>query len=136
VRAFKALRTAAGRAGLQVVPKTYYSPIPDLDALPADVFDRRSELRGIHFDLDEQIAWIEQHLADAMREFAPPDAAVDNESYGRVGADLLHGVVRGLRPRRIVELGSGHSASATGSGWGAAHITRWMRSRSRSHGEG
>ncbi len=34
---------------------------------------------------------------------------IDNASYGRVGADLLHGVVRGLKPRRIVELGSGHS---------------------------
>jgi predicted O-methyltransferase YrrM len=109
VRAFKALRAGAGRVGLQVVPKTYYSPIPDLDALPPDVFDRRSELRGIHFDLDEQVAWIEHNLAEAMREFAPPAQLVDNASYGRVGADLLHGVVRGLKPRRIVELGSGYS---------------------------
>ncbi len=112
VRAFKAIRAGAGRVGLQVVPKTYYSPIPDLDALPADVFDRRSELRGIRFDLDEQVAWIERHLAEAMREFATGSSGaytVDNASYGRVGADLLHGVVRGLKPRRIVELGSGHS---------------------------
>jgi predicted O-methyltransferase YrrM len=109
VRAFKALRAAAGRAGFQIVPKTYYSPIPDLAALPADVFARRSEMRGIHFDLDAQLAWIERNVADAMREFAPSDDAVDNASYGRVGADLLHGVVRGLKPRRIVELGSGHS---------------------------
>jgi hypothetical protein len=109
VRAFKVIRASAGRVGLQVVPKTYYSPIPDLDALSPDVFDRRSELRGIHFDLDEQVAWIEQNLADAMREFSPSADAVDNASYGRVGADLLHGVVRGLKPRRIVELGSGHS---------------------------
>jgi predicted O-methyltransferase YrrM len=109
LRAFKALRAGAGRVGLQVVPKTYYSPIPDLDALPPDVFDRRSELRGIHFDLDEQVAWIEHNLAPAMREFAAPPQLVDNASYGRVGADLLHGVVRGLKPRRIVELGSGYS---------------------------
>ena len=109
VRAFKALRAAAGRAGLQVVPKNYYSPIPDLDALSPAVFERRSELRGIHFDLDEQLAWIEGNVATAMREFAAPAEVVDNASYGRVGADLLHGVVRGLKPRRIVELGSGHS---------------------------
>jgi hypothetical protein len=117
LRAFHAARAGAERIGLQVVPKTYYSPIPDLRALPADVWDRRSDLRGIHFDLDEQLAWIEEHLAEAMREFAAPEHATGqpgeyalaNESYGRVGADLLHGVVRGLKPKRIVELGSGHS---------------------------
>jgi hypothetical protein len=116
LRGFRAIRAVAERAGLQVVPKTYYSPIPDLKALPADVWDRRSELSGIHFDLDEQLAWIERELAGAMREFSPPERAtkpgeygLDNDSYGRVGADLLHGVVRGLKPRRIVELGSGQS---------------------------
>ena len=109
VRAFRVLRAAASHVGLQVVPKTYYSPIPDLDTLPPGVFERRSALRGIHFDLDEQVAWIDQNLADGMREFAPPASLIDNASYGRVGADLLHGVVRGLKPRRIVELGSGHS---------------------------
>jgi predicted O-methyltransferase YrrM len=115
-RAFWAIRAGAERAGLQVVPKTYYSPIPDLKALPPDVWERRSALRGIHFDLDEQVAWLEG-LAEAMREFSPPEQptgrpgeyALANESYGRVGADVLHGVVRALKPRRIVELGSGHS---------------------------
>ena len=110
VRAFRAVRAVADRVGLQVVPKNYYSPIPDLRTLPADIWDRRSELRGIEWDLDAQVAWIERELADAMREFAPPPGySPDNPSYGRVGADLLHGVVRGLRPRRIVELGSGQS---------------------------
>jgi predicted O-methyltransferase YrrM len=117
LRAFRAVRAAADRVGLQVVPKTFYSPIPDLSALPPDIWDRRSELRGIHFDLDEQLEWIEANLATAMQEFAPTEHATGrpgeytlaNDSYGRVGADLLHGVVRGLRPRRIVELGSGQS---------------------------
>lgn len=116
LRGFRAIRGAAERVGLQVVPKTFYSPIPDLKALPAGVWDRRSPLRGIHFDLDEQVAWIEGSIAGAMREFSAPEQAtrpdeyaLDNDSYGRVGADVLHGVVRGLRPRRIVELGSGRS---------------------------
>ncbi len=128
VRAYKALQAGAGRVGLQVVPKNYYSPIPDLDALPAGAFDRRSALRGIHFDLDEQVAWIERHLADAMREFDPAPEVVDNASYGRVGADLLHGIVRALKPRRIVELGSGHSTLVHGRG-GRAQPHRRRRDR-------
>jgi len=116
LRAFHAVRAVADRVGLQVVPKTYYSPIPDLTTVAPEVWTRRSPLNGIHFDLDEQIAWIEQHLAAAMREFAPREDpgppgefSLANPSYGRVGADLLHGVVRALKPRRIVELGSGQS---------------------------
>lgn len=115
--AFRALRAGAARIGLQVVPRTFYSPIPVLETLPPDIWDRRSELAGLRFDLDEQLRWIESELGPAMREFAPPEVAtgrpgeyaLDNDSYGRVGADLLHAVVRALKPRRIVELGSGQS---------------------------
>jgi predicted O-methyltransferase YrrM len=116
-RAFRAARAVAERVGVQIVPRNYYSPIPDVRDLPADIWDRRSALRGIRFDLDAQVAWMEENLGAAMREFAPPEQptgrpgeyALANGSYGRVGADVLHAVVRGLRPRRIVELGSGHS---------------------------
>jgi Methyltransferase domain len=115
--AFRAVRAGGARVGLQVVPKTFYSPIPVLETLPPDIWERRSELAGLRFDLDEQLAWIESELAPAMREFSPPERAtgrpgeyaLDNDSYGRVGADLLHAVVRALKPRRIVELGSGQS---------------------------
>lgn len=117
LRAYRILRSGAERAGLQVVPKTFYSPIPDLAELSPDIWERRSELRGVHFDLDEQLSWIEEHIAPAMSQFSPPEHdtgrvseyTLANDSYGRVGADILHGVVRGLRPRRIVELGSGQS---------------------------
>ena len=117
LRAFRAIRGGADRIGLQVVPKTFYSPIPDLKQVPPDIWERRSPLAGIDFDLDAQLAWIERHVAEAMREFAPPEETTGepgeytlaNDSFGRVGADILHGVVRGLKPRRIVELGSGQS---------------------------
>jgi predicted O-methyltransferase YrrM len=117
LRVFRGIRAAAERIGLQVVPKTFYSPIPDLKALPHDIWERRSALRGIDFDLDAQVAWIEANLAGAMREFSPPEHetgrageyTLANDAYGRVGADVLHGVVRALKPGRIVELGSGQS---------------------------
>jgi predicted O-methyltransferase YrrM len=117
LRAFRALRRSAERVGFQVVPKTFYSPIPVLDELPPDAWERRDPMRGISFDLDAQLAWIERELGPAMSAFAPPERAtrradeytLANDSYGRVGADILHGVVRALKPRRIVELGSGQS---------------------------
>src|SRR5579875_3913350 len=61
--AFRALRAGADRIGLQDVPKTFYSPIPDLNALDPAIWTRRSELAGIEFDLDGQVAWLESELA-------------------------------------------------------------------------
>jgi hypothetical protein len=93
------------RLGLQVVLKSFYSPIPDLAALPDSTWERRSELAGIHFDLSEQLAFLERYRP-FLAELAQPTA---NPSYPVVDAAVLHAIVRGTRPRRIVELGSGHS---------------------------
>ena len=48
------------RLGLQVVLKSFYSPIPDLAALPDSTWERRSELAGIHFDLPAQLAFLDR----------------------------------------------------------------------------
>jgi hypothetical protein len=113
----RTLRDAGELAGVQIVPKNFYSPIPEIKSLPQDLWDRRSELAGIDFDLDTQLAWIEQKIGPAMKEFSPAteqtanphEYTLANDSYGRVGADILYGIVRGLKPRRILELGSGQS---------------------------
>ena len=45
VNGYRLARAAAERLGLQVVLKTYYSPIPDLAHLPAGVWEQRDPLR-------------------------------------------------------------------------------------------
>jgi hypothetical protein len=106
LRAFRAVRAAADRIGLQVVPKTFYSPIPDLKAVPPDIWDRRSELRGIHFDLDEQLAWIEANVATAMQEFAPQST-------------------------RPVAPTSTRSTTIPTGGWGRTSCTAWSAASNR-----
>ena len=107
-RGYKLFRAGAARLGFDVVLKTFYSPIPALDALPPDTFDRASALPGLRFDLDEQVAFVERHAA-TMRAFRPQEYVAENPSYGLLDASLLYAIVRDGRPRRIVELGSGHS---------------------------
>lgn len=85
--------------------KSFYSPIPELASLPDDVWDRRSELRGIRFDLGAQLSFLESELAPFLRETSIPA----NPSYGPVDAVVLHAMIRHLKPSRIVELGSGHT---------------------------
>jgi hypothetical protein len=98
-----------------VVVKSFYSPIPDLAALPESTWERRSDLPGIRLDLDTQLAFLER-LREPLAEFDPPRAADDaqvyasgNPSYPLVDAAVLYAIVRGVKPERIVELGSGHS---------------------------
>ena len=121
IRAYRGARRAAERVGIQFVVKSFYSPIPDLRALPRDVFERRSALRGLDLRLDRQVALLEDELAPYLAEFAPPERPtgrpgefhVANGSYPAVDADLLYALVRHLKPRRVLELGSGHSTLVT-----------------------
>jgi hypothetical protein len=113
VRAYALTRRAAERAGLQLVLKTYYSPIPDLSSLPGTIWEERDPLHGIDLDLDAQIQRL-QRLAPYIAEFTPAGASDQlyeerNASYPLPDARLLYAMVRELRPRSIVELGSGQT---------------------------
>lgn len=113
VRLYRWARRFAERLGVQFVMRSFYTPIPELRRLSEADFARRSELRGIEIDLDAQAAYVEGELAPYLVEF-PPAAPVtpfdiDNGSYSRVDADVLYATVRALKPKRILELGSGHS---------------------------
>jgi hypothetical protein len=117
--AYRGLRRGFGKVGLDVVMKTFYSPIPDLDQLPPGTFWRTSELPGVDWDLDRQLEFV-RTLAPALEEFRTPiDGAIDpwdyapNLSYTEADAAVLYAMVRTAKPKRIVELGSGHSTLIT-----------------------
>lgn len=101
--------------GFDVVTRNFYSPIPDLKALPADVFTRASALRGIVFDLDAQLRFVRQELGPFLGELRVPLYATGepgrfhlaNSTYEGVDAETLYAMIRRFRPRRIIELGSG-----------------------------
>jgi hypothetical protein len=105
IRVYAALRSIASRLGFQVVLKTFYSPIPDLATLPADTFERAVGLPGIEWDLDAQL----ERLRAVLVPFTPDRYDPGNPSYTPLDATVLYGVVRTHKPRRIVELGSGHT---------------------------
>jgi hypothetical protein len=115
VKAYALARWIAERVGLQIVLKTYYSPIPDLSTLPARVWDEPDPLRGIELDLDAQIERLQGRLSGLIAEFAPADARSHayeeiNASYPLPDARLLYAMVRDLQPASIVELGCGQTS--------------------------
>lgn len=117
VKGYAVGRAMADRIGLQVMLKTYYSPIPDLRDVPAEIWSKADPMRGITFDLDAQSEFLAQELSDGLRGFVP-DVTVDakyrygvnNDSLALPDARALYALIRWLRPRSIVELGSGQTS--------------------------
>lgn len=113
---FKAF-TAFDRAGLHLLPKHYYSPVPDCAWLEqnAPLWTGRSSLTGIHWDLAEQFAWLKEICEPYASEVAglrTYNSFAHNGSgpgYGPIESQVLHCFVRACQPRQIVEIGSGVS---------------------------
>ena len=109
-RAVALLVRSAHAVGVDIVARNYYSPIPAWEDLPAAVFERRSSLTGIRFDVEAQLRFL-GGLKPFLAEFdLPPGFTWDNRMYDRVEADVLYAIIRSQRPSRIIELGSGFSS--------------------------
>jgi hypothetical protein len=102
-------------------PGHYYSPVVDLDevdALAESVFGSDPlDLPGIELRLQDQWALLES-LADEVEDFDFPDRPggttrywCGNEMYGKGDATILYGMLKRLRPRRVIEIGSGFSSA-------------------------
>jgi predicted O-methyltransferase YrrM len=121
---FTRVQSVAARRGVHVArrrdwrlsPNNYYSALPDLDQLDDTVWERESAMVGVPFDPEAQIAFAETHLARYAAELAAPytaedplDFHLDNAHFESVDAEIAYAMLRHLRPRRVVELGSGFS---------------------------
>ena len=117
-----------------VPPGHFYSPYPDLDEYERRLgasLDRDRPLLGIDLHEKDQLALLEELVAlvaDAPfpehrpEGEAPPEWRYwyDNFAYAYGDGIVLHGMLRRLAPRRIVEVGSGFSSAMmldTIDGW-------------------
>jgi predicted O-methyltransferase YrrM len=111
---------AGQRVGIDVLPRHFYSEIPDIRALKADrSWQRRHSLVGVAgTDIEKQLSW--------LLEICPPElaatlpslglyeyAASENGAvgFGPIETDLLYCFVRTRRPRRMIQVGAGASTS-------------------------
>lgn len=121
-RAYRRLHRLALRgleaAGLTVARTSdYYSPLPPVRALARTRgrWDRPSALAGVAYDLDAMRSLLASLVAEHGGELAglPPYEEAKRLGYGpgftRLDAALLYLVLRDLRPRRLIEVGSGLS---------------------------
>ncbi|MEE8274995.1 MAG: class I SAM-dependent methyltransferase [Alphaproteobacteria bacterium] len=86
-------------------------------------------MRGLEDDFGAVVAGLEEYADDlrAIGGDAPPAPRWDQDWFPRLDAAVAYAMVRRLRPRRIVEIGSGHStrflARAVADGGLATAIT-------------
>jgi hypothetical protein len=101
------------------MPVHFYSPVPDLaDLERRRVWDRRSDLAGIDFRPEAQVALLKKLGQEFGQECDwPPNPTGDpyqfytentNFSYGCAAS--THCVLRHFKPRHVVEIGSGNSS--------------------------
>jgi hypothetical protein len=110
------------RGGYDIVRRDYYSPIPDLSQLPADVWARRSDLGGVELSPSKSIEYIEEHLSPLIAELevplydpgVPGEFFLHNGAFETVDTELLYAMVRAMRPAHVIELGSGYSTLLIG----------------------
>lgn len=102
-------------------PFNYFeSPYPDLVEIhqhEKEIFDLKKEVLGIDFHVERQLelakemegialpGWTEQRSGTAYRYY------YDNSYFDKGSADILYYMIRMIRPKRIIEVGSGFSTA-------------------------
>lgn len=124
--------TVCQRLGFDVLPRHFYSAIPNIRQLSADDSWRvSSEMVGVRgTDLDGQAAELQQWFTpDVLAELGRDDvyaravAANGAVGFGPAEAQILHAFVASQRPRRVIQVGAGvstavilHAAERHGTG--------------------
>ena len=104
------------RAGFHITPVHFYEPIPNTAELDSSLWSKPSELPGIRQNVPAQIGSRTVSDAGYFAEFAQfpemPDAPGEygrEAGFGGLDGAMLYAMVRNIKPRTIIEIGSGYS---------------------------
>jgi hypothetical protein len=104
--------------GFHVTGSDFYQPIPNTGDLPLSLWNRVSDLPGIDMREEQQKQLLSDIVAGFKNEFtAIPKRAstqefryyLGNTAFEAVDAEMLFGLIRLFKPRRMYEVGSGFS---------------------------
>lgn len=103
--------------GWHATPVHFYQPIPDTRELPDRLWEGQSRMVGVEPNLEHQVAMLDGEWARFLAEYhrdvdrfgLPPRNAGPGGGFGGIDGAMLFAMIRSHPPRRIVEVGSGHS---------------------------
>lgn len=107
------------RFGVDILPRHFYSEIPDIHTLAkAAQWRAARSMHQVLGDIDAQVEWVDactKNYRAGLKGFAIHKAAVkrngSDEGYGEVEADFLYCFIRAKKPARIVQVGCGVSTA-------------------------
>lgn len=102
--------------GIHVLPVHHYSPVPDTRELRKhlDKWYREWSFTGVDFDIKGQMQILDDLRAykrecDDLLPYNDPFLHELGEGFGEVESHMLHAMIRRLKPRNVIEVGSGIS---------------------------
>lgn len=108
------------KSGFHIIPNHYYQPIPDTSTLIPGDFGKK-ELLGVDMNDKIQLKYLDKlgRFSDEFKQFKMLDRFVDTQidynfylqNFAFEGVDALsyYAFIRLLKPKKIVEIGSGWS---------------------------
>jgi hypothetical protein len=100
--------------GFELVRRTFYSPLPDRDKLADNFWTTPSPLTGVALNTECALSLLRElsrYLPEFQRVLIDEKGfRLDNGTYEAGDAETLYGLVRHVKPTRVVELGSGTSS--------------------------
>ena len=109
----------ARRHGVHILRKHYYSPIPVDEDFGPGFWDSESTMVGVDMGEERALALMRDVFPRYLREFRrnfPIDKPTNDEGfylinsvYMAVDAHVYYSLIRHLKPRQIIEIGSGQS---------------------------
>lgn len=114
---FMKVHRVALSGGLVVLPNHYYTPVADVRELERtkDKWAKRSPMTGIDADIAQQASRLQEIVKPFEPEYRGNSTYKEGAAkgfgpgFGYVEAQALHGVLRWLKPKRMIEVGSGVS---------------------------
>ena len=107
----------AERRGLHILPVHYYTPVPDGEKLPESLWGERDNPSGVDLQIKEGLNRVARFAEKYRSEYdifpfekpAEPQRFCLNSAYSCGDAEMLYSMIQDLKPRRIIEVGSGYT---------------------------
>ena len=106
------------RLGIHVVQRHFYEPIPDTRTLDDSIWENHSELVGLDINERVQLDLLARFKTAFKNEYdqfpmektdKQQEYYVHNGMFGPVDGEILYCMLRDIKPKRVIEIGSGYS---------------------------